>query len=309
MWGRNNFWHLFSVFCSVKVFLFLFISFSGVAQVLDNSAGQAFTDQPFFNQNFIQSNKIKSIKGKFTYLKHGDKMRETDYFYVYSFNEKGQLVSTFETRKDDGTIDTTWNYYSYNDLGKLASYTKATETSKAITRFEYDTNGFLVGEINERQEKDSASGFWKPSLQMNKETMKVEDYGLQRKRIVYNNYDLPYMEEFSYFNEDGYLLEKVERLKMTSNMRTHKYAYNDKGFLESLATFKKNKDQAAEELQFVYDEYGNLEEKKLFRNGEFITDTEIIYNSKSKLMSSVIIRDVKTNFMMILRFKDYEYFN
>lgn len=293
----------------MKVILLLFISVSSFAQVLDNSTGQAFTDQPFFNQTFIQTNRIKSIKGNFTYLKHGDKMRETDYFYVYSFNENGQLVSTFETRKDDGTLDTTWNYYSYNDLGKLASYTKATPTSKAITRFEYDSKGYLIEEINERQEKDSATGYWKASLLMNKETMKNEDYGLQHKRVVYNNYNLPYLEEFSYYNEDGYLLEKVERLKMTSNMRTHKYAYNDKGFLESLATFKKNKEQAAEELQFVYDEYGNLEEKKLYKNGEFITDTEIIYNSKSKLMSSVIIRDVKTNFMMILRFKDYEYFN
>jgi len=50
-------------------------------------------------------------------------------------------------------------------------------------------------------------------------------------------------------------------------------------------------------------------EKHVYRNGVFITEFEMIYNEKSKLLSYVLTRDVSTNFIMILGFKDYEFFN
>ena len=64
-----------------------------------------------------------------------------------------------------------------------------------------------------------------------------------------------------------------------------------------------------EELLFKYDELGNLIEKQIYKNGVFTTDIQILYNSKSKLLASVITRQVSTGFMMIIRFKDYQFYD
>ena len=37
------------------VVIFLFIHWFSVAQVLDNRTGEAFTDRPFFNEDFIKA--------------------------------------------------------------------------------------------------------------------------------------------------------------------------------------------------------------------------------------------------------------
>ena len=78
--------------------------------------------------------------------------------------------------------------------------------------------------------------------------------------------------------------------------------------IESIKNFKKSKEVPAEEWTYSYDEFGNLLEKQYFRDGIYITETEIIYNSKSNLMSAVLIRDVKTSFIMAIRFQDYQYY-
>ena len=113
-----NSWNHYCFFCIVKYIIFISIIFNSLvsqAQVLDNRKGLAFTDKPFFNVDFIKKNKLKKLKGTFTYKKQGEMMRPTEYKYVYEFNRSGQLISTFETRTDDGTLDTTWNKYFYDD--------------------------------------------------------------------------------------------------------------------------------------------------------------------------------------------------
>ena len=55
------------------------------AQMLDNSRGEAFTDQPFFNADFIRNNKIQKITGHYSTKASMDYIRENDLIYVYEF--------------------------------------------------------------------------------------------------------------------------------------------------------------------------------------------------------------------------------
>ena len=72
---------------------------------------------------------------------------------------------------------------------------------------------------------------------------------------------------------------------------------------------KSNKEEGyLEELLYKYDELGNLIEKHIYKKGVFTTDIQIMYSSKTKLLSTVLTREVATDFMMILRFRDYEFF-
>lgn len=295
-------------FCSVKYFVilsFFFIS-QGYAQVLDNSGGEAFTNKPFFNKTFVAKNQIRTIKGRFNYKRPGQAMYPTEYYYAYNFNREGQLISTFETRKDDGTADTTWNEYVYNSAGILIEHKRGTRTGKSSTIYRLDEKNRVISEEYLTESIDSTGQ--KTVVLVNSETMLYDDFGLQLKKTVSNSYGLPYKTEMSYFDENGYLLEREERFSRTSNFNKQLYTYNEKGLLASIATYQKGTVDPVEEEQYQYDEYGNLTEKHLYKNGVLTTDTQIVYNEKTKLMTAVIIRDVKTDFLMVIRFGEYEYF-
>lgn len=289
----------------IFVILFLFVSLS-YAQVLDNSRGLAFTNKPFFNKTFVANNKIKTIKGRFNYKKSGQAMYPTEYYYVYNFDETGQLISTYETRKDDGTVDTTWNEYVYDGLGSLIEHKQGTRNGKSSTIYRLDEKKRTVSEEYLTESIDSSGQ--KTIVLVNSENMEYEDFGLQLKKTVSNSYGLPYKTEISYFDENGYLLEREERFLRTSNFNKHLYNYNEKGLLSSVSIYQKGKDEPVEEERYKYDNYGNLIEKHWYKNGEFTTETQIVYNEQTKLMTAVIIRDVKTDFLMIIRFGEYEYF-
>jgi hypothetical protein len=289
------------------VFLFLFFSLSLQGQMLDNREGNAFTDKPFFNCEFIRINKIHTLNGKFTYKKPGDVLRVTQYMYVYNFDELGRLIESFETRKDDGTADTTWNRYEYDHQNRLIVHKKGDPRGLNVNTFAYDEQGRITEELYAREFRDTLTGEVKLTV-LNRETMRYENYDRQQKKTWYNSYDLPYKQEFSYYDENGYLIERIERLMMTSVTTTHRYAYNEKGLIAALRSYKGNAETAFEEFLYVYDESGNLEEKQHYRNGQYITEIEILYNERSHLLTYVITRDVATNFIMILGFKEYAYF-
>ncbi len=275
--------------------------------MLDNRNGSAFTDKPFFNTDFIRSNKVHKLNGKFTYKKPGDMMRETQYKYVYEFDSLGRLSTSFETRKDDGTVDTTWNVYLYNQKNQLIEHKRGDGKGFTSTGYIYDEKGNVTEENYIREYNDSLGALQRTVL--NSESMKYEYFDLQVKKTVYNNYDLPYKFEISKYNELGYLVEREERLIMTMSLTTVKYTYNDRGYIASISSFEGSDTIPSEESIFTYDEYGNLLEKHLYRKGVFTTEFEMIYNEKSKLLSYVLTRDVATNFIMILGFKNYEFFN
>ena len=278
------------------------------AQVLQNKEGEAFTDKPYFNRKFIYKNKIKQLTGYYTYKKHRDIMRETEYVYLYQFDEKGNLVSTLETCPDDGSKDTVRNVYKYDLQNNLIAHLKSDQDGFQAIYFQYDSLGRVISEEFKREVVDEHNQVIE-SVAFNKESFKYFDYGLQTKRTRYNSYDLPYLDEFFNYNELGYLVEHVERLKMTHDVYTIAYEYNEKGFISAIRKKKNDQNGFSEEISFEYDELGNLEQKHIYKNGVFTTDIQIIYNSKSKLISSVITRQVSTGFLMILRFREFEYYD
>jgi len=258
------------------------------SQILDNKRGLAFTDKPFFNEKFIRTNKVKSLKGEFTFKKIGDIMRKTEFNSVYFFDSLGRLSSTFETRNEDEIKDTIQNIYEYSAKNQLITHRIVSE----------ETHRDII----------NALGVLERTLVVNKETMRYSSSTSQQKKTVYNDYDLPYLDEISYFNADGYLLEKVESLKMTSGKIKYVYEYNAKGYVSAIRSAADANGVFAEEWFFKYDQLGNLIEKKIYKKGVFTTEIQIIYNNDTKLLSSVLTREVSTNFIMILRFMEYEFY-
>lgn len=279
---------------------------SAFAQVLDNRMGEAFTDKPFFNEDFVKRNRLKRLNGTYTYKNEGGAMRETKFMHVFEFDNDGRLISTYETRTDDGTKDTAWNIYEYDEYGFLGTYRKTDEEGFTTIRYTNDSIGRVIKEEYVR-EIDS-NGRIIQTISFNEEYIEYMEFERQTKSTRYNNYNLPYLDEFYNYNDLGYLVSREERIKMTSSVYTYTYEYNDKGKLSAIKKTSNREEGIIEEMTFKYDELGNLLEKRVYRNGEFTTDIQIIYNSQTKLLSAVLTKQVSTGFMTIVRFKDYEFF-
>ncbi len=295
----------------VKFTLFSILLFLGSfsqSQILDNEKGQAFTDKPFFNSSFIKKNKIKHLTGVYMYKKYKEGIQETKYKYVYSFDTEGRLTSSYETCPDDGSKDTVWNFYTYDAFSNLIVHRRSMDDGFNSDYYTYDSLQRLIKKEVRREVCDS-SGNVLSSIIFYKETYRYFDNKNQLKRVSYNDYHLPFMEEIFYYDENGYLLKKERRIKMTSDVFYTTFDYNEKGLLSAIRKKKRGEDKFKEEWTFKYDELNNLLEKKIYRDGIFTTDIQIVYNSKTKLMSSVITRQVSTGFFMIIRFKNYQFYD
>ncbi len=292
----------------MRLFFLAYFLFFGCAyaQVLDNRMGEAFTDKPFFNEDFVKRNRLKRLNGTYTYKNQGGAMRETKFKHVFEFDREGRLISTYETRTDDGTKDTAWNIYEYDEFGFLEVHRKTDQDGFTAVRYTNDSIGRVIKEEYVR-EIDS-NGRIVQTLSFNEERIEYTEYDKQTKCTRYNNYNLPYLDEFFNYNELGYLINREERIKMTSSVYTYTHEYNDKGKLAAIKKTSNRADGILEEMTFKYDQLGNLLEKRVYRNGEFTTDIQIIYNSKTKLLSAVLTKQVSTGFMTIIRFKNYEFY-
>ena len=112
--------------------------------MLDNRSGNAFTDVPFFNSEFIRANSIKQLNGQFTYKKSGDIMRLKEYKNVYEFDTLGRLIRSYETKKDDGTKDTTSNVYVYSEKNLLKTHKKGDTFGFSTTTYTFDSKNRIT---------------------------------------------------------------------------------------------------------------------------------------------------------------------
>jgi hypothetical protein len=296
------------MFLKYSFFLFsFFIGLQSSAQLLENTKGLAFTDIPFFNTHFVKGSKIKEIHGKFTFKKQGDIMRESNYVYVFNFDTLGNLVRHYQTSKGDLGADTNVRFYDYTQDGRIVRKRISQKKGFLSTYYTYNSNGQIVKEEVYR-DIDTMNSLLNPSIERsilwNTETMDYQLYEGQYKKKVFNSYGNQYLEVTKYLDSLGYLAREEEVFTITRNRITTNYKYSDKGWIEKISVFKNTEKVPTSESHFTYDTFGNLQSKLIYKDGVFITEYQIIYSGLTGLLYSIIIRDVSTNFISIIRFSE-----
>ena len=277
---------------------FLFFSTSIVsAQLFDNSQGIAYGDFPNFNREFIRLNAIKSIKGNYTYKRQGEVMKATTYSYVYAFDTLGRLTSTVETRQDDGTKDSVWTWYYYDEHHNLMELKKGNYASSSFTRYTYDEVG-RKSSITKGQY--FIEGGKIQQVVFGTETLAYEGTKHQSLIRYFNSYNLPYKEETTTYDRSGYLIQKEQRYLMTSETLSERFTYDGKGLVAERTVIESGKETPVERVEFTYDGNNQLTEQRIHRNGIYTTEIEFLYNEKSQLLTYILTRDVATNYMIIL---------
>ncbi len=266
--------------------------------------GFAFTDQPFFDTAFIHQNHIQSIGGNYSIKKEADMIRPTNDFFRYEFDTLGRLTETFEVRFKNDRKDTLFNHYEYNSNGKIVLHRKTENGGITAYHYVYDSLGRVIKTEHRREILDSL-GRLSQSLLINSETMKYQAIEHGYRKTVFNNYNLPYLEQTEKWTPEGYLIEETQRMKMASSEYKKKYTYGEGGLPGSIAFVYNDSEIPYEEWRFRYDKFGNVIEKLVFKNGKEVNNLQIIYDTKTALLSATIQQETNANYMLILRFQEY----
>lgn len=280
--------------------------------MLNNREGDAFIDAPFFNQENIRINKIKTIRGTYHFKKTNDKMRSSGLVYGCDFDTLGRMIMHFETRKFLDKIDTVVTYYEYGENQKLKVLRKYDASAYYAEVYEYNTVGQLT-KIEYRKDLNKNSNPLKFILEkqflISFETLSYEKFENQEKKTHYNNFGLPFQYTFYYFNDLGYLTEIIETLAVSSGQKKTTFTYNERGLIQEKHHVSSVMGNNSYRITYTYDELGNLLSSDLYRNGVYTTETQIIYNSKTGLVSSLLKRQVDTNLINILNLDNYTFYD
>ena len=277
-------------------------------QILLNQEGEAFTETPFFNSDVIRSNHIKSIEGNYSTKKPGEVIRESNDWFRYRFDEQGRLLESLDIRTINRKKDTTLNQYGYNSLNQLTEHRKTENGGYTTSKFEYDSLNRLISETKYREILNHLNNQVLQSNLVNSEYLQYLVRPNEIEQVRYNSYKLPYMDEVSFFNKDGYLVERKTNYRMSSIEHSTKYSYDEHGLLAAKAHYNDRDELAEQEWKYRYDPFGNLIEVHYFRYGKLQKDLQIVFDTKTQLLGSTIQRDVDTNFLLILRFTKFTYF-
>ena len=268
-----------------------------------NQNGQAFNKPQFFNEQFIKKNGIKKIQGSYSFKKNGERIREAPGSYSYNFDRTGRLTSILDLKWNGKKIDTLVHYYGYNNEGTLSTIKKSEYGGITEKKMSYDSLQRLIKIINFRVTIDDSGGTINRT-EVNEETFTYNGI----KRTTHNSYGLPYLISFDTFDDDGYLVSSHDKLKRSGTLSIKKYRYGDKGYLSEIETFYGKNSEPVETIAYSYDPFGNLTERLQKKMNTLVNDLQIIYDTKTQLLYSIIRRNPSTNFMDIIRFTGYEYY-
>ncbi len=276
--------------------------------MIDNKEGNALSQLPFFNQTFIYKNKIKRLKGNFSITSPTTSIMSTGLYAVYEFDNKGRLSYTLETFQGTERKDSLENFYYYNDENQLIQHRKKELNGYTSILNDYDDNGRIQKQVFRRDILDENNQI-KESYMISEETMKYEITDLTEKQIIYNNYNLPYLEITRVFNEDNYLIEEIEQSSTTAGIYRKTFEYNEHGWLQSVKKFNGKEGEPVEEKRFKYDTFGNLTNVYVYSFNILKEEKELYYNEKTFILSNMLVIDPATKRVKILQFKDKLFYN
>ena len=289
-----------------------FLTLTVNAQIIDNSECKAFSDEPFFNEVFIKNNKVKSIRGSIQTKKKLQAMQTRGLETYYKFTDEGELDYQYKTRvKSGGKKDTTIVTYLYDDLGRLNIKRRNDSYGFYSYNYEYDSTGELS---SEKYCRDKNVGPSKHEFELGKqyvivsETFENQRYGdTMLVRRFFNNYGRPYQEKTFKWDDKGYLKSEETFLLLNRKRNKTTYEYNAQGQVVRKVQSSNVTKNSELVFEYTYDEVGNLLECDEYRDGVHITKREVLYDKATMLMKAIIVVDVSTEYMSLVKY-EYEYY-
>lgn len=298
----------FSLFSN---FLFITASYSQIlTNYPENINENIFSNNVFFSEKFIRQNKIKKVMAEISFKRELQPIVKTGNFQGFEFNQAGQLIKQMETISISGNVkDTSVSYFNYNEKKKLELKRSSDGFGFYSYYYEYDDSGNMVKQVYSRDENRGSKNNFELSRQyiINSETYQYEPLSPRQKKMrFYNDNGMEYKSVIFYFNDYGNLSEEESRFVVTDRKSRITYKYDEFFRLTEKTDFSSVSGMNKIVSVFTYDEYGNVLQEKISRNGTLVTTREFLYDKATFLLDAQLIKDEATQTINIYKYS-YEF--
>lgn len=281
--------------------LFIILPNVLVAQMLDPKKGDPLSDKPFFDDEFVKWQHIKGLKGTFIFMLSDGSILSTNYSLGYEFDTLGRLNLQYETNKDDGTPDTTWNYYLYDEHSYLIEHRKCYQDYCSAYQAVWDENGFIKikQELNYTVQNETEQVYRDSVITYQNDSLVIQKY--------FNNLGGYYFTEETHLDYMKRPILKSKHYFYSSEVWNEIYEYNEEGKLTGKKNYQGGNISSFEIINYTYDYDGNLIQQKFIKNEILIQETEFLYDEKG-VLASIISQDNEQGKTTIIRFSEISFY-
>lgn len=289
----------------ISIFTIL-LTFVGYAQLIENIHCEAFTEDPFFNLEFIRQNKIKSINGEIKTKGNLEVIKDAKLVTKYEFDSTGKLVVQLGSFNTMGTKDTTFINYVYDD--SMNVLTKRTNDAYGFFSYNYtfDEQNRVLSKTYAREENKGTDRYhFKLGKQyvIVKESYSYIDNDSILIKSIYNNHGRVYQKITFKYNEYNLLEEELSQFVMNKKKARTTYSYTEQGFMKEKVHWKDTKNLSDfEKWAYQYDELGNLTYIDYYKGDVHTTHEEVLYDMSTFMLKALLVQDVASNFITIIKF-------
>jgi len=294
--------------CLLSLLLFVIITVAN-AQLLDNSKCAVFTDEPFFLTQFIKTNGIREIKGVISTKASLKVIEQRNLVNTYVFDKEGLLSKQYRSFNGASKKDTTVITYDYNAANKVVVQRTNDSYGFFSNNYTYNSDDLITSKTYCRDENKNGD---KNNFELGKQHVIVKesfDYTKTDSTLskhTYNSQGKKYQTITTYYNEHKLASKIVKKLIINKKKSITNFEYNDKGFISKKIFYPNFNKKENTATSYKYDDLGNLEYIDEYRNDKHITHKEIIYNKSTLVMKALLIQDIETNYIKIIKYS-YRY--
>lgn len=281
----------------------LTLTLSNNAQILGINK-PLFSDLPFFNTQFVRQNNVKSITGSISSKKVHDIIRSNNLDYSYQFNEDGTLKCQLSSHYSKGLKDSTVVSYEY-DNNNISVQRKSDSYGYYSYHYNYDENNNIITQTYCRDENKFNS---KKKFELKKQFIIVKDsfsyqkFESQTKKIFYNSYNKKFKTQTNSFDSLGYLVEEYTKYIIGNKKEKTTYEYDEIGRVHLKHTYTNISKNERNTEYYSYDEIGNILDIKYYQNEKHTSTKQFLYD-KNMLLNAMIIEDIETEFLRIIKYR------
>ncbi len=281
----------------ISILLILFIWSNTIFSQLIDLKKDWLTQEPFFNKSFIQKENIKAIHFRIRDKKDGKVMNNHSTFLHFLFNEKGDVISSFNSIPLSNRVDTSRINYTYENGNFIVR-----EEEKGLFKFQYlfyyDNKNRLIKEVKLDVSKVNADTLYKRYFEtiINKSGEII---------VVMNESKNEFMSHHYQYNSDSLLIREQTSFSRNQNRIKKVYFYENSKLIEkSYAKNFGNKKFEKWEVDYTNE---NPDLIKVYRSGSIFKKIRFNYSENGKL-TALIERDFENESIRLVEIS-YSLFN
>ncbi|GAB4200666.1 MAG: hypothetical protein Fur0023_04230 [Bacteroidia bacterium] len=301
--------------------LSIFVNTSNLTAQLLLHPEYIFEKFPVFDETFIKNNQIKTITFQIIDKKDWQEAEDKKLTEVYEFYPNGKLKRQYHTSVKKIIQYETINKKNKNVLLKeqyeydTTSVSYIYDKNLIIERFKFPNNYTeanyhkLCGQYVCKEEKyiESYRQLQTGNFIPDKMLLKAQDsiatfvYARQIKQIFYNNEKLPYKEKFIYKDEQNRIYEITEQFIAAQGKIKKTFHYNADNLLDNATMTIDYGTPETYTIEYFYDGAKQLFSEKHLKNNTAMKEYQYIYDEKTKLLKSILIRTFEDKNIRIIK--------